>query len=71
MNGSFASSAFAILVEDYIRLDPYNLRADINEEVSQLTRFPIRANLVAKALVALGKVTTGETPQLTIAPRSR
>ncbi|ETN46666.1 uncharacterized protein HMPREF1541_00852 [Cyphellophora europaea CBS 101466] len=63
MNGAFATSDFGILVEDYIRLNPYSLRVDLDEAV---LRFPISAKLVAHALIALAKVTTGETRQLTL-----
>lgn len=50
-------------MEDYIRLSPYNLKADLDEAYD---RFPIDATLVARGLRALAKVTTGETVQLTI-----
>ena len=63
LNGAFATTDFGILVEDYIRLDPYSVVTGVNASTSQI---PIPAKTVGEALIALGKVTVGKEKQLTI-----
>lgn len=63
LNGAFSTTDFGILVEDYIRLDPYNVVTGINASTSQI---PIPAKTVGEALIALDMVTVGKEKQLTI-----
>ena len=62
-SGSFASSDFGQLVEDYMRLDPYN-RA-IREESGDFGSAPSPKSL-SLALRALSKATDGRGKQMTI-----
>ena len=63
LNGAFATADFGVVVEDYIRLDPYNVITGINASTAQI---PIPAKTVGEALISLGKLTVGKEKQLTI-----
>ena len=63
MSGAFATTDFGLVVEDFIRMDPFNVFYNINDN---MTRFPITAKSLAEAYLALKRVTTGEEKQLTI-----
>ena len=65
LNGAFATTEFGIIVEDYIRLDPYSVftPAGVNASMAQL---PIHARTLAEAIMTLGKLSNGTEKQLTI-----
>lgn len=62
-NGSFTSSDFGLLVEDYIRLNPYN-RA--SQEALDRSRSVPRPKSLSLALDALSQVTNAHQKQLTV-----
>ena len=61
-NGALASSEFGVTVEDYIRLDPYNLRIGLAEG----THLPLSAKEIVLALHALAEVVSGRTKELVL-----
>jgi hypothetical protein len=62
-NGTFTSSDFGLLVEDYIRLDPYNLA--FQEALEDAMSVPSPKSL-SLALKALAQVTNGCEKQMTV-----
>lgn len=62
-NGSFASQDFGVLVEDYVRMDPFSVVAGTTFDV---VRIPVQPRAIANALIALGNVSNGKEKQLTL-----
>ncbi|KAL2443897.1 hypothetical protein ABEF95_013880 [Exophiala dermatitidis] len=60
VNGVFASTDFGLLVEEYLRMDPYPIRNVTNVEAL------IPPESVAKALQALMRVTAGHAKSVTL-----
>ncbi|RMZ90898.1 hypothetical protein DV736_g1867, partial [Chaetothyriales sp. CBS 134916] len=63
VNGAFATTNLGLVVEDFIRMDPFNVFYDPNDEIRSL---PINPKLLADAYLALEKVTSGQAKQLTV-----
>ena len=64
VSGGFACTDFGVVLEDYVRLDPYNVQLSVLRD--QAGAPPVKAAVVAEALRALAKITTGEEQHLTV-----
>ena len=63
LNGAFSTTDFGVVVEDYIRLDPYNVITGLDASTAQI---PVHAKTLGEALLELGKVSNGKEKQITI-----